>query len=99
MNRYLLLSLMIIPSTFTSFTSVPSIHLSHMKPQLRFYRDPLIVMNAMNKNKSKIVKVEFNNIDDELREFDDKLLKINIIYYGYLICLYLYIISFFDFKQ
>jgi len=99
MNRYLLLSLMIIPSTFTSFTSVPSIYLSHMKPQLRFYRDPLIVMNAMNKNKSKIVKVEFNNIDDELRDFDDKLLKINIIYYGYLICLYLYIISFFDFKQ
>jgi len=59
MNRYLLLSLMIIPSTFTSFTSIPSIHLSHMKPQIRFYKDPLIVMNAMNKNKSKIIKVKF----------------------------------------
>lgn len=95
MNRYLLLSLMIIPSTFTSFTSIPSIHLSHMKPQIRFYKDPLIVMNAMNKNKSKIIKVKFNNFNDELKDYDDKLLTINIIYYLYLICLYLYISSFF----
>lgn len=95
MNRYLLLSLLIIPSSFTSFTTIPSIQLSHMKPRLSFHKDPLIVMNAMNKNKSKIIKVKFNNIDDDLKDYDNKLLTINIIYYLYLICLYLYISSFF----
>lgn len=51
-------------------------------------------MNAINKNKSKIIKVKFDNIDDDLRDFDDKLLKFNIIYFTYLICLYWYIINF-----
>ncbi len=92
MIRYLLLSLMIIPSTFTSFTSVPSIQLLKSRPFVSIHKEPLVVMNAINKNKSKIIKVKF---DDDLRDFDDKLLKFNIIYFTYLICLYWYIISVF----
>lgn len=95
MNRYLLLSLMVIPSTFTSFTSVPSIQLLKQRPFVSIHKDSLVVMNAINKNKSKIIKVKFDNIDDDLRDFDDKLLKFNIIYFTYLICLYWYIISVF----
>lgn len=94
MIRYLLLSLMIIPSTFTSFTSVPSIQLLKTRPFVSIHKEPLVVMNAINKNKSKIIKVKFDNIDDDLRDFDDKLLKFNIIYFTYLICLYWYIINF-----
>lgn len=90
MNKYLLLSLLLIPSSFTSFTSLPSINLLQPKNRINYH----IRMNAVNKNKSsKIIKVNFNNIDDDFRDYDDKLLKINIIFYGYLICLYLYIIN------
>jgi hypothetical protein len=92
MIRYILLSLMVIPSTFTSFTSVPSIQLLKTRPFVSIHKEPLVVMNAINKNKSKIIKVKF---DDDLRDFDDKLLKFNIIYFTYLICLYWYIISVF----
>ncbi len=81
---------MVIPSTYTSFTSVPSIQLLKQRPFVSIHKEPLVVMNAINKNKSKIIK-----IDDDLRDFDDKLLKFNIIYFTYLICLYWYIISVF----
>lgn len=66
---------MIIPSTFTSFPSIRQI-----KPSINIHKPPpLIIMNAINKNKSNIIKVKFDNIDDELRDFDDKLLKFNFI--------------------
>ena len=65
------------------------------RPFVSIHKEPLVVMNAINKNKSKIIKVKFDNIDDDLRDFDDKLLKFNIIYFTYLICLYWYIISVF----
>jgi len=92
MNKYLLLSILVLPSTLTSFISIPNLSLSHSNiNKYNSYKNGLIIMNAQNKSKSsKIIKVKFNNIDDELRDYDDKLLKINVLF---LILIYIFTIE------